>query len=129
MNNDGASHAPCVAPAYAQSIAHFELLNARADALLPAGAPPPLRVPLAYWRALRGMMRIEMEEAVRRGQTDELAVLGAAGVSDEEFESEFRVFIGRNLLLGALLPAAIVGVAKAVRAASQLVDVQADPPM
>ena len=74
-------------------------------------------------------MRIEMEEAVRRGQTDELAVLGAAGVSDEEFESEFRVFIGRNLLLGALLPAAIVGVAKAVRAASQLVDVQAGPPL
>ena len=43
------------------SIAHFELLNARAHALLPDAAPPPLRAPLAYWRALRGMMRIELE--------------------------------------------------------------------
>ena len=43
------------------SMAHFELLNARARALLPEGNPliDPVR---AYWSALRGMMRIEMEE-------------------------------------------------------------------
>ena len=47
------------------SIAHFELLNARALALLPEGTPPPLRAPLAYWSALRGMMRIELEECLQ----------------------------------------------------------------
>lgn len=100
------------------SMAHFELLNARATALLPDGAPPPLRAPRAYWAALRGMMRIEMEEAARRAASDELAVLGSSNVTDEDFEREFRSFIGRNLLIGALLPASVYGVAKA---AAQLV--------
>ena len=39
------------------SMAHFELLNARARALLPEGPPPPLNLvldpPRAYWAALR----------------------------------------------------------------------------
>lgn len=98
----------------ANSIAHFELLNARATALMPEPlAASPLRTPLAYWRALRGMMRIELEEARRRAQTDELAVLeGAAGVTDDEFEREFRWFIARALLTGALPAAAAWGVAK-----------------
>ena len=98
----------------ANSIAHFELLNARATALLPTPlAASPLRTPIAYWRALRGMMRIELEEARRRAQTDELSVLeGAAGVTDDEFEGEFRWFIARALLTGALPAAAAWGVAK-----------------
>ena len=85
------------------SMAHFELLNARARALLPEGNPliDPVR---AYWSALRGMMRIEMEEGARRAASDELPVLGSSDVTDEEFEREFRRFIGRNLLVGALLP-------------------------
>ena len=82
------------------SMAHFELLNARARALLPEGNPliDPVR---AYWSALRGMMRIEMEEGARRAASDELSVLGSSDVTDEEFEREFRRFIGRNLLVGA----------------------------
>jgi len=71
--------------------------------LLPEGNPliDPVR---AYWSALRGMMRIEMEEGARRAASDELSVLGSSDVTDEEFEREFRRFIGRNLLVGALLP-------------------------
>lgn len=38
--------------------------------------------------------------------------------TQEDFEREFRSFIGRNLLIGALLPASVYGVAKA---AAQLV--------
>ena len=41
---------------------------------------------------------------------------GPGGVTDEEFEEKFRVFIGKNLLVGALLPAAAYGVGKAVMA-------------
>ena len=101
------------------SMAHFELLNARARALLPEGNPliDPVR---AYWSALRGMMRIEMEEGARRAASDELSVLGSSDVTDEEFEREFRRFIGRNLLVGALLPASVYGVAKAAMGASTL---------
>lgn len=106
------------------SMAHFELLNARARALLPEGAPPPLNLafdpPRAYWAALRGMMRIEMEEGARRAASDELTVLGSSDVTDEDFEREFRSFIGRNLLVGALLPASLYGVAKAALGASVL---------
>ena len=52
------------------------------------------------------MMRLEMEELVRRGQTDELAVLEGRdpGVSDEEFEQEFRMTIAKSLLAGAAVP-------------------------
>ena len=118
MNNDGASHAPCVAPAYAQSIAHFELLNARAIALCDTNLPALVSEPLAYWDALRGMMRLELEEAVRRSQTDEMSVLsgGEEGVTDEQFERQFRVYIARIFLLGAAGPALAFGVAKLLRA-------------
>ena len=38
----------------------------------------------------------------------------------QDFEREFRSFIGRNLLVGALLPASLYGVAKAALGASVL---------
>lgn len=97
------------------SIAHFELLNARAIAL--AATPPIVREPLAYWDALRAMMRIELEESVRRSRTDELAVLeGAdASVSDEEFEAQFRLYIARIFLLGAAGPAVVFAIARLLR--------------
>ena len=41
-------------------------------------------------------------------------------MTDEDFEREFRRFIGRNLLVGALLPASVYGVAKAAMGASTL---------
>lgn len=87
------------------SIAHFNLLKARAHAR--GGAPSALSEPVAYWAALRGMMRIELEEAVRRSQSDELAVLTDASVTDEQFEQAFRWFILQNLLAGAALPATV----------------------
>ena len=87
--------------------------------MLPEGNP--LIDPVsAYWSALRGMMRIEMEEGARRAASDELAVLGSSDVTDEDFEREFRRFIGRNLFIGALLPASVYGVAKAAMGASTL---------
>jgi len=93
--------------AVTNSIAHFNLLNARAHALEASPAFRPLSEPLAYWSALRGMMRIELEEAVRRSQTEDLAALeGEPSVSDEQFERKFRMFVLTNLLTGAALPAA-----------------------
>lgn len=133
------------------SIAHFELLNARALAMMmtsssstataaaddettsdpgKASMPSVVAEPLAYWSALRGMMRLELEEATRRAQTDEMSVLsGGAGddgeVSDEQFESQFRLYIARIFLLGAAGPAVAFGVAKLIRAA---ISQQAPPP-
>jgi hypothetical protein len=95
------------------SIAHFNLLNARAHAR--GGTPAALAEPAAYWAALRGMMRIELEEAVRRSQSDESAVLSVRDLSmtDEQFEQAFRWFILQNLLAGAALPAAVYLAVKA----------------
>ena len=101
------------------SIAHFELLNARAVARLPEALPPPAREPLAYWDALRGMMRIELEELRRREreQSDELSVLtDDAGVTDDDFEASFRAYLLRIFLLGAAGPLAVYVFAKVLRA-------------
>lgn len=104
------------------SIAHFELLNARVVALMSEDSSPLIREPLAYWQAMRGMMRIELEESVRQSQSDEARVLadegaGSGGVSDAEFEAKFRVYIFRVFLLGASAPALAFAAAKALRAA------------
>ena len=99
------------------SIAHFELLNARARAL--ESTPSLVAEPLAYWSALRGMMRLELEEATRRAQTDELSVLESADVTDDMFEAQFRVYMLRIFLLGAAGPAVAFGVAKVLRAAAE----------
>ena len=101
------------------SIAHFELLNARAVARLPEAMPPPAREPLAYWDALRGMMRIELEELRRREreQSDELSVLtDDDGVTDDDFEASFRAYLLRIFLLGAAGPLAVYVFAKVLRA-------------
>ena len=85
------------------SIAHFELLNARAVARLPDALPPPAREPLAYWDALRRMMRIELEVVpCEREQSDELSVLtDDGGVTDDDFEASFKAYLLRIFLLGA----------------------------
>ena len=104
--------------AVTSSIAHFELLSARAVALEAASLPPVILEPLAYWTALRSMMRIELEESRARAQTDELAVLGGeSSVSDEEFEAQFRVYIFKIFCLGAAVPAVAFTAAKLLRAA------------
>ena len=104
------------------SIAHFELLNARAVAREPtSGLPPPVREPYAYWQALRGMMRIELEEIRRRDRqlSDELAVLtDDSGVSDADFERAFRLYLLRIFLLGAAGPFFVFVVAKLGAAAA-----------
>merc|ERR1719171_912390 len=94
------------------SIAHFELLNARAICL--RGEPAAAREPLAYWDALRGMMRIELEELRRRerAQSDELSVLTEEGVSDADFEASFRAYLLRIFLFGAAGPLLAYGLAK-----------------
>ena len=101
------------------SIAHFELLNARAIALEPLSSKTPLvREPLAYVSALRGMMRLELEEAKRRSRSDELSVLEVDdGVSDDEFEAQFRVYMLRIFALGFMPGAAAFALAKLLRAA------------
>jgi len=102
------------------SIAHFELLNARAICLRQE-LPPSVREPLAYWDALRGMMRIELEELRRRerAQSDELSVLTEdASVTDDDFEASFRAYIVRIFLLGAAGPFAVYVLAKLLRAAA-----------
>lgn len=102
------------------SIAHFELLNARAVALL--DVPAMAREPFAYWEAMRGMMRIELEESSRLTRSDEAAVLDggrSAGVSDEEFEAKFRLYIAQIFAIGFCLPAGAFLAAKLLRAAME----------
>ena len=106
------------------SIAHFELLNARAIALEPlASKNPIMREPLAYWSALRGMMRLELEEARKRASTDSLGFVDGdfEGVSDEVFEAEFRVYMVRIFALGFLPAGAAFAVGKLVKAAVESV--------
>ena len=104
------------------SQAHFELLNGRAIALreVAEGAPGVANEVVAYWVAMRGMMRIELEESVRQQRSNDLASLDFAGaddgVSDEQFEAQFRVYMLRIFLLGTLPPAVAFGVAKLLRA-------------
>ena len=105
------------------SIAHFELLNARAVALEPLNSRNGLvREPLAYWAAMRGMMRIELAESRRRSQTDEMAVLeGGDGedVSDDDFERSFNVYMLRIFALGFMPGAAAYAAARLLRAAAE----------
>ena len=86
-------------------MAHFELLNARARALLPEGNPliDPVR---AYWSALRGMMRIEMEEGARRAASDELSVLGSSDVTDEVLTLTLTLALATATALTPPLPLA-----------------------
>ena len=82
-----------------------------------------MREARAYWDALRGMMRLELEESVRRQRQAELARLDYAGpddgVSDAEFEARFRVYMLRIFLLGTLPPAGAFGIAKLLRAVAE----------
>ena len=96
------------------TIAHFELCYARC---LAVESNSPLAPVVAYWRALRELTRQELDEVVRRSRTDELRVLeggGDGGVTDEEFERWFFGFVGKNLVAGGAMGAALYFAAKGV---------------
>lgn len=97
------------------TVASFELHYARRLALLPAS---PTSYFAAYWGSLRALTRSELDEALRREKSDELAVLEGredGGLSEREFEGWFTRFVVRNFLIGGIFGGCLYYAAKAIR--------------